>query len=313
MALQDYFTSGEFEYSEDAPVEGGYDGSGVDIIARFLDEKSGYCVHFASAMAIMARTLGIPSRVAVGFQPGERVSAQGVTTYTVSSHDLHAWPELYFDGVGWLRFEPTPGRGSIPDYSIEPVIDDPNTPEDEAAAPTPTASSDPGAGPERPDAGGVDPNDPAAAAGGASPLPIVLGSLGGLVVLAAVTPALLRIFRRRRREAAIRSGRDPATAAWDELRDTARDYGWAAPDSETPRDFADRLSVVLTEKREAIAGFRGDVEHSAFAPPGRGSPTVEDLRAIRRAIASTVDARDRLRAVLLPPSLLSLVRWDPEG
>lgn len=313
IALQSYFTSGEFEYSEDAPVQQGYDGSGVDIVGRFLQEKSGYCVHYASAMAIMARILGVPARVAVGFQPGEQVSAQGITSYTVSSHDLHAWPELYFEGVGWLRFEPTPGRGEVPDYDDEPVVDDPTTPEDEGATPRPTTSAGPGAVPERPDQAGVDPDLPSGGTSGASPLPIVLGSLLAVLLLGAFTPAAWRVLVRRRRERAIRSGPDPAPAAWAELRDTARDHGWAAPDSETPRDFADRLAVVLSEQRDAIAGFRSDVEVSAFAPPGRGAPTVEELRAIRAAIARTVDARDRLRAVLLPASLLARFRWDPDG
>jgi transglutaminase-like putative cysteine protease len=313
MALQDYFTSGEFTYSEEAPVEKGYDGSGVDIIARFLEEKEGYCVHFASAMAVMARTLGIPSRVAVGFQPGEQLSVQGITSYTVSSHDLHAWPELYFDGVGWLRFEPTPGRGELPDYEGDLPVDDPATPEDEGAIPTPAATAEAGNSPERPDQAGVDPGGSASASSGPNPLPIVLGSIAGLLVLGALTPAVTRVIVRRRRESAIRSGRDPASAAWAELRDTARDYGWAAPDSETPRDFADRLAVVLTGSADAIAGFRSDVEESAFAPPGRGVPTVAELRALRRAIASTVDARDRFRAVALPESLMIRFRWDPEG
>ena len=312
MALQDYFTSGAFEYSEEAPVEGGYDGSGTDIIAEFLDKKSGYCVHFASAMAIMARTLGIPARVAVGFQPGEQISAGGQTSYTVTSHDLHAWPELYFDGVGWLRFEPTPGRGELPNYSTPAAVDDPATPQNEAlssVAPTTSASD----APIRPDAGGVDAGTPTTATASASPLPIVLAVLAGLIILAGFAPAVTRAVVRRRRENAIRHGREPASAAWAELRDTARDYGWAAPDSETPRDFADRLAVVLSDRREQIAGFRGNVEESAFAPPGRGVPTVSELRAMRRAIRGTVGRSDRFRAVFLPASLMTRFRYDPDA
>ncbi|HEV7742123.1 MAG TPA: DUF3488 and transglutaminase-like domain-containing protein [Pseudolysinimonas sp.] len=312
IALQDYFTSGDFVYSEDAPVEKGYDGSGVEILARFLQEKSGYCVHYASAMAVMARILGIPSRVAVGFQPGEPLSAQGITSYSVSSHDLHAWPELYFDGIGWLRFEPTPGRGELPDYSTPAAVDDPTTPQDEGAVPVATPTANPSNAPVRPDQGAVDPGSPGATKG-ASPLPIVLGVIAILVLLVAFAPAVIRIGIRRRRENAIRRGREPAVAAWAELRDTARDYGWAAPDSETPRDFADRLAVVMSAQREAIQGFRSDVEESAFAPPGRGVPTVGELRSMRRAIARTVDKRDRLRALFVPGSLTARFRWDPEG
>ena len=59
-------------------------------------------------MALMARTLDIPSRVQVGFTPGEQ-DEDG--TWVVTVHDAHAWPELWFEGVGWVRFEPTPGGG----------------------------------------------------------------------------------------------------------------------------------------------------------------------------------------------------------
>jgi transglutaminase-like putative cysteine protease len=314
LALQTYFSDGDFTYSEDAPVEEGYDGSGAEIIATFLEKKSGYCVHFASAMAIMARILGIPSRIAVGFQPGTASTLQGVTSYTVSSHDLHAWPELYFEGIGWLRFEPTPGRGVIPDYSTPAAVDDPLTPENEALpTPVPTSTSTPGAAPERPDEQGVDPGAGGVAANSANPLPIVLAVLLAILVLGGIAPSVIRIVIRARRMRAVRSGRDPADAAWAELRDTARDYGWAAPDSETPRDFADRLAVVLTSDRENIEGLRTNVEESAFAPPGRGVPTVAEVRAVRKAIAGSVDRRDRLRAFFLPASLLARFRWDPEG
>jgi transglutaminase-like putative cysteine protease len=313
MALQDYFTGGDFEYSQEAPVEKGYDGSGVDIMARFLQEKSGYCVHYASAMAVMARILGIPSRVAVGFQPGEAVSQQGVTSFQVTSHDLHAWPELYFEGVGWLRFEPTPGRGELPDYSLTAPQDDPTTPQDEGAAPEPTSTAGSTSAPNRPQDDGVDVAGGGTATRSTSPLPIVLLVIALVIILAGFLPAVARIVIRRRRQNAIRHGRDPAAAAWAELRDTARDYGWAAPDSETPRDFADRLAVVMTSDRDRIDGFRADVEASAFAPPGRGAPTVAELRAMRRAIRRTVPPRDRLRAVLLPSSLVARFRWDPDA
>ncbi|HEX7835200.1 MAG TPA: transglutaminaseTgpA domain-containing protein, partial [Pseudolysinimonas sp.] len=312
IALQSYFTDGSFAYSEDAPVEEGYDGTGAAIIATFLDKKSGYCIHFASAMAVMARELGIPSRVAVGFQPGNPTILQGVTTYTVNSHDLHAWPELYFDGIGWLRFEPTPGRGSKPDYTAPAAVDDPTTPENEGATPAPTATADPSNGPERPDPT-QDPTGGGLTSNTVTPLPIVLLSLLAIALLAGIAPAVTRIIVRARRVSAIRAGRDAASAAWAELRDTARDYGWAAPESETPRDFADRLAVVLSSDQETITGLRSDVEEAAFAPPGRAAPSLAELRTVRKAIARSVDRRDRIRAFFLPASLLARFRWDPEG
>ena len=113
LALQRYLRDGNFTYSTTAPVAHGYDGNGVDVIAAFLKQKQGYCVHFSSTMAVMARTLGIPSRVAVGYAPGKVVGvSDSQNIYQNTSQDLHAWTELYFEGAGWIGFEPTPGVGS---------------------------------------------------------------------------------------------------------------------------------------------------------------------------------------------------------
>lgn len=110
VRLQDWFTlTGGFQYSTQVQV-----GTGPDAIAKFLKEKEGFCVHFSFAMAAMARSLGIPARVAVGFAPGTPQSDQSVS---VGLKDAHAWPELYFEGVGWTRFEPTPNRGVTPSYT----------------------------------------------------------------------------------------------------------------------------------------------------------------------------------------------------
>ena len=76
--------------------------------AAFLfDTRSGYCQHFAGAMALLLRYNGIPSRVAVGFTAGEEVK-NGI--YQVTTNNAHAWVEVYFPTVGWVTFDPTPGR-----------------------------------------------------------------------------------------------------------------------------------------------------------------------------------------------------------
>ncbi|MDX6327500.1 MAG: hypothetical protein QOK15_3854, partial [Nocardioidaceae bacterium] len=105
VKLQDWFrSSGGFKYSLDRRP-----GNGLDALELFLGtgpgSRTGYCEQFASAMAMMARALHIPARVAVGFlQP----TSQPDGTWVYSAHDAHAWPELYFQGAGWVRFEPTP-------------------------------------------------------------------------------------------------------------------------------------------------------------------------------------------------------------
>ena len=315
LALQNFFTSGAFEYSTTAPVAQGYDGTGADVVAEFLRRKAGYCVHFSSAMAIMARVLGIPSRVAVGFQPGSPSVVNGKTVFTVSTHDLHAWPELYFTGIGWLRFEPTPGRGALPTYSVPAAVD--QLPTDAATAgatAAPTASATPTS-----KAGRDVPTDQAssAAAGGAqagfNAAPLVALVFLLLLLAVALSPALGRILVRWRRETAIASGRDPAANAWAEVRDTARDHGWLAPETETAREFAARLSMVLASDSEAISDFRGRVEESAYGRPDAAALSLHELRELRHAIAGSVAPRERLRAIFLPASLLARVRFDPDS
>ncbi|SEP02347.1 transglutaminase family protein [Paenibacillus sp. OV219] len=87
--------------------------SNTDFVDDFLfNQREGYCVHFASAMAVMLRTQGIPARYVKGFAPGEPaegLAAGGAGLYTVRASDAHAWVEVFFPGVGWVAFEPTPG------------------------------------------------------------------------------------------------------------------------------------------------------------------------------------------------------------
>ncbi|AZN39505.1 transglutaminase-like domain-containing protein [Paenibacillus albus] len=87
--------------------------SNVDFVDDFLfTQREGYCVHFATAMAVMLRTQGIPARYVKGFAPGEpaeEVAAGGAGLYTVRASDAHAWVEVFFPSVGWVAFEPTPG------------------------------------------------------------------------------------------------------------------------------------------------------------------------------------------------------------
>ncbi|HEX8488534.1 MAG TPA: DUF3488 and transglutaminase-like domain-containing protein, partial [Propionibacteriaceae bacterium] len=131
-AIQAFLRSDEFTYTTEAQP-----GSGYQALTNFLlDDRKGYCEQFATSMAVMARILDIPSRVAVGFLPGKRNGNQ----WDVSIRDMHAWPELYFASYGWVRFEPTPAlqTGDAPDWT-EPESNDPG------AEPTESASAQPSA------------------------------------------------------------------------------------------------------------------------------------------------------------------------
>ena len=103
LALQNWFRT-EFQYSLDVPQ--GHSNSAIE---AFLRQRVGYCEQFAGTFAAMARSLGVPARVAVGYTPG---LAQADGTRSVLGKNAHAWPEVWFDGLGWVPFEPTPGRGA---------------------------------------------------------------------------------------------------------------------------------------------------------------------------------------------------------
>jgi hypothetical protein len=85
----------------------------MDAVEYFLfEERRGYCEQFSSALAVMARSLGIPARIATGYNPGEYNPFTGF--HEVRAQDAHAWVEVYFPGYGWSAFDPTPGFDSTP-------------------------------------------------------------------------------------------------------------------------------------------------------------------------------------------------------
>ena len=106
LALQGFFRNGGFVY--DANVAPGHSGNRIE---DFLSTRRGYCEQFAGTFAAMARSVGLPARVAVGFTVGEADPADP-NLFVVQGKHAHAWPEVYLAGVGWVAFEPTPGRGA---------------------------------------------------------------------------------------------------------------------------------------------------------------------------------------------------------
>ncbi|TFD88823.1 transglutaminase TgpA family protein [Cryobacterium serini] len=305
VAIQTYLRSSAFSYDTDAPVEDGYDGGGVGVIGTFLEEKRGYCVHFASTMAAMARTLGIPSRVSLGYLPGVKSQdlEQGLGQYNVDSHDLHAWPELYFVGIGWVKFEPTPGRGTVPNYERAAVADTPN------AAPG-------GAGATR--APALSPDllvDDSALERGAVTQRVessnVLGILGlsTLVLLVILLPAAARRMLRGSRVRRIRSGKAGAGLAWTELRHTSLDHGIPVPVTETPRAFAARLKRLRTVDpavMEALERVLLAFERSRFDRSQASSETLaDDLTVALRGVHGGATVGIRFRAIFAPASLFA--------
>lgn len=303
LALQEYFRSDSFTYSEEAPVEENYDGTGMDVIAEFLQKRAGYCVHFASAMALMSRSLGIPTRVVVGFLPGTPSEGEsGTTTYSVTNHDLHSWPEMYFQGIGWVQFEPTPGRGAPSAYADTTVAGVPTpvppptvaTPQPQPSdAPAPSASQAPDAGR---DAGGGAPT----VTESAGPLPwIALAALG--VFLLSLVPAGIRALQRRRLTVALRSRDATAVDAWTEVVRTAVDLDHPVARTETPRETATALGIGTP----ALGRILSATEETVYASTTLIDPRslVDDVRAVRRAMADAAPGRARRWASFYPASV----------
>ncbi|MDQ3158040.1 MAG: DUF3488 and transglutaminase-like domain-containing protein [Actinomycetota bacterium] len=291
--LQNYFRDGNFTYSETAPVAEGYDGNGVDVIAEFLKVKRGYCVHFSSAMTVMARTLGIPARIAVGYAPGVEVGTNksGKSIYEATSNDLHAWPELYFEGIGWVQFEPTPGVGNAAAFTdTVPGQDVPADPDSSVAEDSGSTT--------RPDRSLIDSATPTAVDETSSTRSMLVVLAGFLIVL--ILPVAVRRILRAWR---LRPSRRSAGRMWGELENTARDFGMFVTPSDTPRAFARHLSSWPALDIEALACMLGAVERERFGPPGASVDDIEDYRAVVASLRAGATRGQRLQAMLLPRSI----------
>ena len=303
-AIQAELRGNDYTYSLEL-ADAAADGSlPQDSLARFLQTKRGYCVQFATAMIMLSRAAGIPARMAVGYLPGTADGDERV----VRVSDAHAWPELWFPQLGWVRFEPTPGTrsGSAPAYSLVPTAPG-STSAPVPSAASPTSSAAPSAGPTR-DVTDQGP-DPATAAGGtrlvrftadhALTMTLVL-----LAVLAVgVVPLGAWLARRRAR----RHARDDAArveAEWQSLLLRLQDIGVVPSDGATPREASrqvGRAAYLSADEGAALGRVVATLERARYARPGAQLPDVTgDARTVWRAALSRRRRGDRLRALLLP-------------
>ena len=324
LALQQWFTiGGGFSYSTDVPA--GSDGSALD---AFLTDREGYCEQFAATMALMARTLGIPARVVVGFTQGREEG----NTWVVRGTDAHAWPELWMGSAGWLRFEPTPGAPT----TTRPGYTQPRAAPYAGPSGTAANGSNDSAGQQgrrRPEAA-----DQTATGelGGNSGDGLQTGLIAGVVLAGlavALVPAVVRVGRRVRRRRRARSG--VADAAYQEVCDTLVDLGLGV-EAATPRATLASVRSIVTragadpEVERAAERLLAAVEWQRYAPvpgagpaarrdgavavlerPGEGSvgraasAVAMDARIVCRGLAGSVPWPRRVRALVLPRSVLS--------
>ena len=322
VAIQGYFRSGNgFRYSLQlaGPVMNEL-GQPIqhDPITHFLKTKVGYCVQYATAMVMVARASGIPARLAIGFLPGTFDKGE----YTVRASDAHAWPELYFDRVGWLRFEPTPSgtqNTAAPPYSI------PDTESGgEGGVGTDTPVGVPTGGSARPD-GANDPGaaDPTTTTGDTnsflpdwlSPRRLTLvgwtaaGILIGLLGALAVPLAARARLRRRRRQAEDDARR--VEVEWQAMVERIGDLGVIPPRGSTPRQagqYYRREAYLEGEESQALRRVVDTVERARYARPGGTLTDIHhDAHAVVRAVSGVRHRKDRVRATWWPAD--GLAEW----
>ncbi|NQX12299.1 transglutaminase domain-containing protein [Microbacteriaceae bacterium VKM Ac-2855] len=217
---------------------------------------------YATLMALMAGSIGLPARVVMGFYPVEGTPLDG--TVAVTGADLHAWVEIPFSDAGWVVFDPTPPVEQVPQQqSPEPqkqpqaqVLQPPPPPQEPAEVPPDVVAED----------------DPPGEGGNAFGwILVVLGALGwtvaGLAVLLgpAIAIAIVKAKRRTRRSATGRAA-DRVSGGWSEIRDHAADLGAVLPAGATRREEAETLqkafpsAQVIEAARAADSAVFGPVE-----------------------------------------------------
>jgi protein-glutamine gamma-glutamyltransferase len=289
LALESWLRqAGGFTYDETPPRS--KRSPLVDFVTR---TKAGYCQHFAGAMAVMLRMLGIPSRVAVGFTSGTRDDG----TWVVTDHEAHAWVEVWFAGVGWIPFDPTPGRGrfggdySFASTSAQAIAALRRGELSRSSRPIPN---------RRPDVSDL---GTTSAVGSRAP-----SLVGVMLVLAALWVAVVGIGKALVRRARYLS-RDPrrvATASRRELEGFLRDQGASVPRNATLVSLQDAVyrELGLDGRAFAIAAAR-----ARFGPPetvDQGAASARrELRRLLRAARRELSLWARFRGLVSLRSLRS--------
>ena len=289
-ALQDWFRH-EFVYDLKPPPP----VTGDQLVEFVFATRRGYCEHFASAYAAMARSIGLPSRVAVGFTPGV-LSGDG--RFHVTGRQAHAWPEVFLSGAGWVAFEPTPGRG-IP--GAEPytgvAAQQDVRPESTTTTSIATGSTSTVPATAPPLAVGRAPVGPSPAANGTSPLAAALMFvvLLAVVVLCGVGWRELRRRRRRSRHGSV------VEAAWGETEDAVTWLGAHRRTDESVMAFAHRAADAVAiggrpAQTSAIVDLAAHVEAGRYAPePPLVAPDhlAQLVSSVADAVTSTLSPRRR--------------------
>ncbi|HEY6835282.1 MAG TPA: transglutaminase domain-containing protein [Gaiellaceae bacterium] len=310
FALESWFrASGNFVYDQHPPKPPGNTPPLVDFVMR---TQEGYCQHFAGAMALMLRYLGVPARAVAGFSSGTYDKKSG--EWTVTDHDAHEWVEAWFQGWGWVPFDPTPSRGGLAgSYSSSSRAFD-------AAAAAIVLAGKEGLksfNSRRTDLGlpqlqqpHVSPDVPDLRHSATATLPahhsrapgllrLLLFVVAGLVLAIALAKLLLRRSRYLTRDP-----RRLAAACRKELRDVLVDQLVDVPPSATLSEVA---ALAEAELGVSAAEFRLHGTAARFAPPAYAREAAQELRRemrqLRRDLRRELSRFERTRGLLSLRSL----------
>lgn len=280
LALQSYLRSAQnFTYSTSVRAP-----RSDDAVWDFLGSRTGYCVQFATTLTMLARTLGIPARLAVGFLPG---TLGDTGDHVVTGRDAHAWPELYFPQIGWVRFEPTPAvQSGAPPSWADPF----------AASATPKAQKVPAPRTAVP-SGSPTPRSPATSAAPTGPAPRPWTAAVAIALALALVAGWL-VLRRSARSSPL-----SPEAAWTRLRALAATAAITWSDARTPRQVATLVAADLTARNGAIRAeadtalrdLARAVEDERYAPHPRAweHDELEDrIGVVLREITNPMRAAD---------------------
>ena len=305
LELETSFRDGQSYVYDQNPTARGNLPPLVEFVTR---THRGYCQHFAGAMALMLRYLGIPARVGAGFTSGSYDRDKG--RWKVTDHDAHTWVEVWFRGHGWLPFDPTPGRGDLDGaysaaslgFNAAAVSAAIAAGLDAADYKLETERFDRGSGAGRAADGRDLPGDVAVASDEGSE-----GSLVRLLALAALALAagigLLKLALRRAR-LFTRNPRKVAAACRRELEEFLADQRIAVPESATTAELGE---VVRQEVAVDVASFVDAVSDARYGPPEQAEAAARrarrELRRIERSLRKQLSAWQRVRGVVSVRSL----------
>jgi transglutaminase-like putative cysteine protease len=326
-ALQDYLRK-NFHYSLE--VQPGHSESAIEDF--LFVNKVGYCEQFAGAFAAMARAVGIPARVAVGFTAGQ-LDPELDDTYIVRGEYAHAWPEVYIAGAGWVPYEPTPGRGiphaeaytGVPEQQA--AAGDPGgfeeTPTTQPPATVPPSPGDTSADARNPDVNlfsGETPNKDDSTSDSAPtrwivrPLLTVIPIVLGVALLYALAFPLALALRRRRRRQGATTALAQVDLAWTEAVEAASVTGFLERPSDTYVERALRLGEAVPGGADAALTIAARLEVGIYSAHGADLDDAAVAWAaseeIRDAVKDQTSTWDRLRHAFDPRWLLRAWRTE---